>query len=108
MQDIQRDHLHIHFDARQCHFAATDQAWLQQELQPVVEAVKDLASAELWLTLIYHPRSDAYHIDAKLQVPGRTFSCGEREAHLDLALQHCVHKLIQQMEAHSGCLGRAE
>ena len=94
-----RYHLHVQFDTRQCQ-VPPDVVRIQQRLEPLGEAVKDLPEADLALTLIYHPRSDAYHADAKLKLPGETLATVERDAHLDLAIERCIGNLVARVGAY--------
>jgi hypothetical protein len=94
-----RYHLRIQFQAKQCQVSPEQRLHIQQGLEPLGVAVQDFTQTDLALTLIYHPHSDAYHVDARLQLPGQTLTIVERDGSVDQALERCVHDLIQKVEA---------
>src|SRR5205823_5098081 len=73
---------------------------MQRSLAPLGEAVKDFAASDLWVTCVRHPRSQTFHVEAKLKLPGRTLMTGDRDAYLDTAFQQCVRKLVRRVEAY--------
>jgi hypothetical protein len=75
-------------------------ARMQQSLEPIGDAVRDFPHSELWITVVRHPRSDSYNVQAKLKVPGATLFSGDRDTYLDSAFQRCVRKLARKASAY--------
>src|SRR5262245_15459858 len=96
----EQNHLHVELEAKECEIPTNEQARMQKLLQPLGEAVHDFPASDLGITAIYHPRSDTYHVEAKLRLPGQTLFTGGRAVYLDSAFQHCVRKLLRKVEAY--------
>lgn len=97
---IPEHHLHIEIDAKECRIPEDALARIQPKLTQLGQAVHDLARSELWLTVVYHPRSQIYHAQAKLKLPGQTIITGDRNQALDTALLQCLDKVIRRVEAY--------
>ncbi len=95
-----RYHLYVQFDTKQCQIPADELARMQQGLQPLGEVVQDFPRSDLWITIIHHPRSALYHVEAKLKLPGQTLFTGDPDAYLDSAFQRCIRKLLRKVEAY--------
>src|SRR5262245_1723347 len=94
-----QNHLRVEVRSKKFEVPTDERARIQQRLREVGDRVHDLPSAQLWLTFIHHPRSQDYHAEAKLKLPGRTLFVGDRNDYLDSALQGCVQKLLAQIDA---------
>jgi hypothetical protein len=104
----ERFHLRVEFDTRQCHIPTDELVRMQNSLVPLGEAVKDFADSDLGVTVIHHPNSAAYHVEARLKLPGRTLFAGERDAYLDSAFQRCLAGLLREVETYRrGANGKA-
>ena len=93
-------HLQVQFDAKDCQIPPDELSRMQRSLAPLSEAVKEFAMSELWITCICHPRSQTFHVEGKLKMPGRTVITGDRDTHLDTAFQRCVQKMVRRIEAY--------
>jgi hypothetical protein len=96
----ERNHLRVGVEAEGFTVPEDERARLQRLLAPVAEAVRELPTADLQLKLIRHPRSDAYHAEARLRLPGRTLFSGDHDPYLDSALQRCLEHLGRRVDAY--------
>jgi hypothetical protein len=96
----ERHHLQVHVDTEECQLPSDERARLQPSFDRLGEAVADLAAAELWLNVKFHPRSQQYHARAKLKLPGKTINTGEQNAYLDTALLRSLERMIHHVEAY--------
>lgn len=94
------NHLQVEIRSRNCEVPADERARMQQRLSDIGDRVRDLPIAQLSITLIAHPRSQDYHCEAKLKLPGRTLLTGERSDYLDCAFQGCVDRLTGEIDAY--------
>src|SRR4051794_27125151 len=62
-----------------------ESARLQSSLAAASESLHDFAHAFLRIRLTYHPRSQRYHAELKVQVPGKSLVTGEEDSYLDCA-----------------------
>src|SRR5205085_9646825 len=90
-----RYHLRVEIQQKGCNIPQDELTRIQQSLQPLGEAVQDFPSSELTINVICHPRSQAYHVEARLKVPGKTHFSSDEDAYLDTAFQRCLRKLVQ-------------
>ena len=93
-------HLQIEIDAKECRIPEDVRARMQPGLDRLGQAVHDFPASQLWLTIVFHPRTSVYHAQAKLKVPGETIITGHRDAYLDIAMQGCMEKVIHRVEAY--------
>ena len=93
-------HLRVEFQTRECQIPSDELTRMERSLTPLAEAVQDFASAELRFTITYHPRIPAYHVEARLKLPGRTLFTGSQDTYLDSAFQRCVNKIARRAEAY--------
>jgi len=96
----ERYHWQVEFETRECTIPADELTRMQNALAPLGEAVADFPASELRIKVIYHPRSDTYHVVARLKLPGQTLFTGERDPYLDTAFQRCIPKLSQRVAAY--------
>jgi ribosome-associated translation inhibitor RaiA len=73
---------------------------MEGSLAPLGEAVQDFPSAELSVTVLHHDRAEAYHVEARLKLNGKSVVSGDWDAYLDSAFQRCLRKLIRKVEAY--------
>src|SRR5687767_609069 len=90
--------LRIEIQAKGCNLPPDERARMHAALAPVGEAARAFPTADLWLKVIHHPRSQTYHVEAKLKLPGRTIQTGDEDAYLDSAFQRCARKLLRRVE----------
>jgi hypothetical protein len=96
----ERHHLQVRVETKDCQLPADELSRLQPSLDRLGEAVAELAAAELWLNVVFHPKSQQYHAQAKLKVPGKTIHTGEQNAWLDTALLRSLERMIHHVEAY--------
>jgi ribosome-associated translation inhibitor RaiA len=95
-----RNHLRVEIRSKRCEVPQDERARMQERLREIGEKVRELPAAQLTLNLIYHPRAQDYHAEAKLKLAGRTFFAGERNDYLDSAFQGCVGRLLAQLDGY--------
>lgn len=94
------DHLSVDVTTKECGIPPDERARLQAPLGELGDAVSEFPNASLRVNVSYHPPSELYHVEAKLQLPGRTIFSGYKDAYLDTALQRCLRKMIHKTEAY--------
>src|SRR5205823_3016951 len=77
-----------------------ERARLQTWLTALGDSVKDFPGPSLGVHVVYHPRSQMYHAEFELKLPGRTLFTGEENPYLDTALERCVAKMTRKVEAY--------
>jgi hypothetical protein len=98
--DDDRNHLHVEISAKECNIPADELTRMQRALEPVGEAVRDFPRSDLWVSAVRHPRSNTFHVEAKLKLPDATLMTGDRDAYLDSAFQRCVRKLVHRVQGY--------
>ena len=93
-----RSHLHVEIHEKDCQIAQDELERMQRFLDDVGQSVQSFPRSDLWIKITHHPRSDAYHVEAKLKLPGKTLFSGDQDSYLDSAFQRCIHKLIHRVE----------
>jgi len=94
----QRTNLHVELNARDCAIPEDELAHMQKRLQDVGDLVRDLPASQLRVNVIHHPRTQSYHVEAKLKVPGETLLSGDRNTYLDSAFQGCMDRLLTELK----------
>jgi len=97
----ERHHLAVEFTSKGCEIPRDELARMETTLEPLREAVWRFPSADLRITAIHHAGLDAYHVEARLKLPGRTVFTAEWDPYLDTAFQRMVRKLVHKVEAYS-------
>jgi hypothetical protein len=92
-----RYRLRVKIQPKECNIPEDELARMQQLLQPVGEAVQDFPGSDLTINVIRHPRSQAYHVEARLKVPGKALFSSDEDPYLDTAFQRCLRKLVQRV-----------
>jgi ribosome-associated translation inhibitor RaiA len=92
--------LRVIITPRDCDIPADERARVQGYFGRLAAALGDLPAADLDLTVVHHPKADAYHVEGKLRLPGRTLFSGAWDAYLDTALRSCTDKLVRRVEAY--------
>jgi len=95
-----RTNLHVELNAKGCTIPEDESAHMQKRIQEVGDQVRDFPASQLRVNVIYHPRSEDYHAEARLKVPGRTLTSGDRNTHLDSAFQGCMDRLLAEVKAY--------
>jgi ribosome-associated translation inhibitor RaiA len=101
-----RFHLGVEIDVKGCEIPADERARMQTSLAPLGEAVSDFPASHLRITAVFHPRSQAYHVEMKLKLPGQTLFAGEEDAYLDAAFQRALQNLVREAQKYTPVPGR--
>ena len=95
------NHLRVEFQAKDFNVPQDELTAHAGVLAPLGEAVRDFSHSELGVKIVRHPRSQEYHVEARLKVPGRTLFSGDRDPYLDSAFQRRVRKLTLKAEEYA-------
>jgi hypothetical protein len=94
-----RNHLRVEIHTKECAIPADELVRMQSLLMTTLgAAVKDFPESELLIKIIFHSRSDAYHVQLKLKLPGKTLATSEEDTYLDAAFQRGSRKLVRRVE----------
>lgn len=93
-------HLRAEIHAKGCDLPPEERARLEAALVGLGEAVKDLPDPVLRINLIYHPQSEAYHVELRLRLPGRTIRTGATDPSREAALQRGIQRTIHRTDAY--------
>ena len=93
-------HLQVGITAKGCQLPVDEKERLQRAIAAVGDSLDGLPGSALGIDVIYHPRSQAYHAEFKLSLPGRTFFTGEEDPYLDSALQRGLQELTREVLAY--------
>jgi hypothetical protein len=93
-------HLQIEIDARQYELTPEERGCMRPDLDRIGEAVRDFPMSQLWLTIVYHPRSNQFHAQAKLKLPGETIITGHYDPVLEAAVGWCADKIVRRVQAY--------
>lgn len=91
-------HMQVEIDAKECQIPDDERLRIQPNLDRLGQEVQEFPTSRLYLTIVYHPRSQVYHAQAKLILPGKTIKTGERNTYLDIAFQRCIDKVIHRVK----------
>jgi ribosome-associated translation inhibitor RaiA len=94
---LDRYHLQLEIETKECDIPDDQRARIQDDIDQVGEAVQDFPTSELKLLAVRHPRSDRFHVEARLKLPGKTLFTGQWDPHLDAALTGCLQKLVHKV-----------
>jgi hypothetical protein len=96
-----RHHLTVELQSKRCDLPADERTRIARELlAPLGEAVQEFSGANLRLMAIYHPRSDSYHVEARLKLPGKSLFAGDWDVYLDSAMQRCLARLVGEVRSY--------
>jgi ribosome-associated translation inhibitor RaiA len=94
------DSFRVEITTKECEIPPDERARLQSALTSLGNSVKGFANPSLVVRVVYHPRSEVYHAEFKLKLPGRSLLTAEEDPYLDTALSRCVAKLTRKVEAY--------
>jgi hypothetical protein len=97
---LDADRLRVNIDAKECELPAESRTRMQPTLERLGQAVREFPASELWLTIVHHSRSNTFHAQAKLKLPGETIITGDRNESLDMALSHCLEQVQRRVDAY--------
>jgi ribosome-associated translation inhibitor RaiA len=93
-------HLQMEIDAKEYELTPEERTRMKPDLDRIGEAVKDFPAGQLWLTIVYHPRSNVFHAQAKLKLPGTTIIAGHHDPSLEAAVGWCADKVVRRIKAY--------
>lgn len=96
----ERFHLHVDFETKGCELPPDELTRMENSLETLGELVRFFPSTDLRFNLMHHPRRQAYHVEATLRLPGKTFFTGAWADDLDSAFQHCLTDLMARVNAY--------
>jgi len=94
------DRLRVEITTTGCQIPSDERTRLQSWLTELGDHVREFADPALEVHVINHPRSERYHVECKLKLPGRTLFAGEQDPYLDSALERAVTRLTRKVEAY--------
>jgi ribosome-associated translation inhibitor RaiA len=92
--------MHVEIETKQCSISEEVRLRMQPKLEQIQQATTVFPAADLWLTIVFHPKSLVYHAQAKLKVPGQSIIVGDRNPYLDQALVRCLDKALRRVQAY--------
>jgi ribosome-associated translation inhibitor RaiA len=95
---IDKYHLKVAIETQECRIPEDVRSAIQPQIDRIGQAVRQFPESELYVTVVYHPKSNAYHAQAKLRVPGETVITGARDGYIDVAIRHCLDKVGRRAE----------
>jgi hypothetical protein len=100
MFHVGNDRLAIEISAKECQFPDDLRARLMPRFEDLGRAAEEFGQSQFWLTIVFHPRTQVYHAQAKLKLPGETIITGDRNPYLDIAIERCLEKVRQRIDAY--------
>ena len=98
MLDTHGHALQVDIETKECDIPEDQRARMQDGLERIGEAVQDFPESHLWLTVVFHPNSQAFHVQSKLRLPGHTIVTGGQSEHLDTAFERCLERTLKRVE----------
>jgi ribosome-associated translation inhibitor RaiA len=92
--------LRIELDTKGCELSAPEIAEIEEDLDTLRQLVEDFPVSDLHITVVYHQRSDDYHVKTSLALSGRKLFTGDRHAKFHPAFESCVRKLTKKVRAY--------
>jgi ribosome-associated translation inhibitor RaiA len=89
--------LRIELDTKHCELTGDEIRKMEEDLGTLRKLVEEFPVANLYVTVVYHPRSTDYHVKTSLALPGRTLFTGERDEQVHPAYDRCVRKLVRKV-----------
>ncbi|MEZ6111907.1 MAG: hypothetical protein R3C99_12945 [Pirellulaceae bacterium] len=97
--------LRIELDTKHCELAAPEIEKLERGLEPLRKPVEAFPVSDLYITIMFHPRSSSYRVKTALVLTGRTLVSGDADSQYYPAFERCVRKLIKRLDEYKGSLG---
>ena len=89
--------LRIELDTKACELSANEISKMEDDLSTLRHAVEGFPVANLYITVVYHARSNTYHVKTALALSGTTLFTGDRDAAVHPAYERCVRKLLRKV-----------
>jgi hypothetical protein len=91
------DSFRVEITTKECEVPPDERTRLQALLEPLRDSVRHFPSSNLWMNVVYHPRSAIYHVELKLKLPGHTLFAGGWDTYLDSTLQRSLVELQRKV-----------
>jgi ribosome-associated translation inhibitor RaiA len=95
-----RHHLNVQIESKQHQLSPQERVELENALIPLAAEVQNFPSADLAVHLIHHPHSDTFHVQFRFHLPGQTLFASDQDKVAQLAFEHCVRNLLDEVEAY--------
>ena len=92
------DQLAVEITTEACDLPPDERARLQPSFAALADAAEDLPDSVLNIDIVYHAKTELYSVKARLTLPRRSISTGDKNGYLDTALQRCLRKLLHKVE----------
>jgi len=92
--------LQASLDSKECEIPAQIRMQIQDWLDDLGRSLQEFTSSELAINVVYHSKSDIFHAEAKVKVPGQTITTGDYEKSIELAVKRCLDKATRRIEAY--------
>jgi ribosome-associated translation inhibitor RaiA len=92
--------LRIELECKGCELHADEIAKMEEDLDTLRNLVSRFPVSNLYVTVIYHARSNDYHVKTSLALSGRTLFTGDRDRDFHPAFERCVRKLTHKIQAY--------
>lgn len=97
--------LRIELDTKNCELSATEIQRFEQALRPLRNPVEKFPVSDLYITVIFQPRSNAYRVSVALVLTGRTLAAGDIDLYPYPAFERCIRKVARKLENYEANLG---
>jgi hypothetical protein len=91
---------HLEIAALDCDLPGDELTHIQDDLTLLAQNLAEFPTSELYLRIVHHPRSERYHVQAKLKLPGKTIVTGHYSPWLDEALNRCLGKIRRRVDGY--------
>jgi hypothetical protein len=89
---------HVEIDTQDCDLPDDEQTRIQQDLDLLAQELLEFPDSQLFLKIVHHSRTERYHAQAKLKLPGKTIITGRYSPWLNEALTHCLDRVRHRAE----------
>src|SRR5262249_31348711 len=93
----ERHHLRVDFRSRGFNLPGDELARMERWLELLGEAVAVFPQLHLTISFLIHPRSKVYHVEGRLEVPGKTLFNSDYGEDYRMAFDRLVQKLGDQV-----------
>jgi len=90
--------LQVEIETQQCTIPEDERSRMQASLERLAEAVEEFPESQLALKVVFHSKSEIYHGQAKLKLPGKSIVTGHGSQWLDDALMRTLAKAQHRVE----------
>src|SRR5947199_8123610 len=92
--------MRANIETKKCELPRDELTRIEEPLDRAAEAVGDLP-AELNLTIVRHPRTERFHVEAALSLPQRTLFTSDWDPYLDTALCRSLRKIRRKADRYT-------